>query len=103
MIEESSYHWVRFCSSKHPAVRLERGAALSEHLNVVNSPLLFGCRTGICGTCLSEVVSVENGALTPATPDEQELLDLIAPGAPRARLACQLELLADLTIRRLET
>ncbi|MBC6436085.1 2Fe-2S iron-sulfur cluster binding domain-containing protein, partial [Nostoc sp. HG1] len=28
---------------------------LSEHLTIQNSPVLFGCRTGICGTCLVEV------------------------------------------------
>jgi ferredoxin len=102
MSEETASHWVRFHSPRYPAVRLARGSMLSEHLDVANSPLLFGCRTGICGTCLIKIEAVKNGALAPPSPEEQELLDLIAPDEPRARLACQIELLADITLRRLD-
>jgi hypothetical protein len=40
----------------------------------------------------------QDGILTDPTPEEQELLDIVAPGNPRARLACQLALCADITI-----
>ena len=93
-------HRVRFLPETHAPIELPRGAVLSEHLDIGNSPLLFGCRTGICGTCLIEVEAEENGALAPPSADEQELLDLLAPDRPRARLACQLALTADLAIRR---
>ena len=47
MSEERSLHFVSFSSASHEPVRLARGSILSEHLSVANSPLLFGCRTGI--------------------------------------------------------
>ena len=61
--------------------------------------MLFGCRTGICGTCLIEVEEATDGELHEAAADELELLDIIAPGNQRARLACQIELRADIRIR----
>jgi ferredoxin len=75
-------------------VVLAEGANLSEHLTVENSPVLFGCRTGICGTCLVQV----DGDISPPGDEEQDLLDVVAPGDPRARLACQLELTADIEL-----
>ena len=60
---------------------------------------MFGCRTGICGTCLIEVEETINGELAEPTADELELLEIIAPGNLRARLACQIELRADIRIR----
>jgi len=77
--------------------RLPRGAALSEVLTLDNSPLLFGCRTGICGTCLSRV-DAKGGTLAPPTEDEKDVLDLLCPNEPKARLACLIKLSADLTI-----
>jgi ferredoxin len=99
MSEEQSLHLVSFSPASHCPISLARGAILSEHLNVANSPLLFGCRTGICGTCLIEVEAQENGEIACPSTDEKELLELIAPDNPRARLACQIELLADIRIR----
>lgn len=92
---------ITFASESHLTIRLKRGAVLSEHLTIDNSPVLFGCRTGICGTCLIEVLAQENGELLAPTDDEKELLDIIAPDHARARLACQIELCADITIRYL--
>ena len=99
MSEEQSPHLVSFSPASHGPISLARGAILSEHLSVANSPMLFGCRTGICGTCLIEVEAQENGELASPSADEKELLELIAPGNPRARLACQIELRADIRIR----
>lgn len=70
----------------HPPVPLPERASLSEHLTAVNSPLLFGCRTGICGTCLV----VARGEVDPPDEDEREVLDIYAFGDGSARLACQL-------------
>ena len=71
---------------------------MSEHLTIENSPVLFGCRTGICGTCLVEVEEERNGQLLAPAADESELLEIIAPDLSRARLACQIELRADIKI-----
>lgn len=90
---------IRFSHPGYAAICLPRGAVLSEELDIVNSPLLFGCRTGICGTCLVEVEAEENGALAGPSADETELLSLVAPDNPRARLACQIEVAADLCLR----
>ena len=90
---------IEFVDAAYAAVPLVDGAILCEHLTLGNSPLLFGCRTGICGTCVVRV-DVLRGALPPPAEDERELLALLAPGDPRARLACQLAAVADLRIER---
>jgi ferredoxin len=88
---------IHFPNTSYPAIALDCEQNLSEHLTVQNSPILFGCRTGICGTCLVKVT----GSISPAQADEQELLDAIAPAIPNARLACQICLTADLWLERL--
>jgi ferredoxin len=85
---------VRFMASGHPPVWLPRNSNLSEHLTVQNSPVLFGCRTGICGTCVARV----DGDIPPPNDEERDTLESIAPGDPRARLLCQLDLTADIDI-----
>ena len=94
-----SEYQVSFSGAAHPSVTLDGGAILSERLTMANSPVLFGCRTGICGTCLIEVEEERNGQLRAPTDDELELLDIIAPDIARARLACQIALSADIRIR----
>jgi ferredoxin len=87
-------HTVRFFDERYPPLELAEGSAISEHLDAGNSPLLFGCRTGLCGTCLLRV----EGRLPPPNEEEQELLDLLAPGDPDARLGCQLRVTGDLRV-----
>jgi ferredoxin len=89
---------ISFAGTDYPPINLQLHQNLSEHLTIQNSPVLFGCRTGICGTCLVEVI----GEIPPPQPDEQEMLDTLAPNNPNARLACQLELTSNLEIRRIE-
>lgn len=89
---------VRFPGSEFPPLTLGAGSELSAELTVENSPMLFGCRTGICGTCLCEA----EGDVPPAGADEAEVLALLAAGRPRARLACQIRLVADVALRRIE-
>ena len=89
---------VHFGTSSHPPIRLARGANLSHHLTVENSPVLFGCRTGICGTCLIRVEILHGGSLARPEPDEAELLSILCPGEPGARLACQLTLTAHIRV-----
>jgi ferredoxin len=85
---------VSFFDESFAPVELASGAVLSEHLDVGNSPLLFGCRTGLCGTCLVRV----EGELPPASDEEREIIDTLAPGDPHARLACQLKLVGDIRV-----
>ena len=86
---------VRFPGTNFPELCVPKGRSLSRKLDVLNSPILFGCRTGICATC---VCLVEGGG-TPADADEKEVLELFAPDQPSARLACQVNVDADLVIK----
>ncbi|AKG22795.1 2Fe-2S iron-sulfur cluster-binding protein [Calothrix sp. 336/3] len=88
---------ITFTHSHHPPLKLAEYQLLSEHLTVENSPLLFGCRTGICGTCLIEV----SGNISPATEEETEVLEILAPGNKKARLACQIQVTGDMEICRI--
>ena len=99
MSSDQSRHKIIFCAAGYLPISLSGGSVLSEHLTVENSPVLFGCRTGICGTCLIQVEAQENGALAAPADDEIELLEIIAPDNPKARLACQIELCADIKIK----
>jgi len=101
MNSEEQEFTIHFSERNYAPVRLKAGAILSEHLTIENSPLLFGCRTGICGTCLSVVEAVGCGEIAAASEDERDLLDIIAPDNPKARLACQIALSADITIHYL--
>ncbi len=85
---------ISFPNTDHAAMILNPHVPLADVLTIQNSPILFGCRTGICGTCLVTVT----GDVPPADTDEQELLDLLAPDCPNARLACQLDVTRDLEI-----
>jgi ferredoxin len=89
---------VRFTGGAHAPLRLPAGSRLAEHLTVQNSPVLFGCRTGICGTCLVRAVALGEAPLEPPAPEEAELLAIVAPEVPGARLTCQLVLGAGVLI-----
>jgi ferredoxin len=92
---------IAFGATGRPAVSIEEGMPLSVALTISNSPILFGCRDAICGTCLSKV-QAESGALPPQSPEEKELLNILCPNEPKARLACQLKSCADITIEPLK-
>jgi ferredoxin len=83
-------------------VKVIEGICLSTALDVENSPVLFGCRTGICGTCLIEVLEQKEGLLPPPDAIEAESLDLYAPTNSKARLACQLTACASLRVRKIQ-
>lgn len=88
---------VSFFDPDYAPIAVNDGEMLSEVLDATNSPLLFGCRTGICGTCVVEV----EGELPPAGDEEKELLEIYAPDNPNARLACQIELTGPIKVRPL--
>ena len=84
-----------FPNTNFPPIKLKPHEPLSEYLTVENSPVLFGCRTGLCGTCLVEVI----GDIPPPTEEEKELLEILAPDNPSARLACQVNLTQDIVLK----
>jgi len=94
-------HRVEFAGDGYEAVELPHGSELSSALDAVNSPVLFGCRSCICATCLVEVESLSHPPLPPPKEEESEVLEIYAPDSPNARLACQITLTADLRIRRI--
>ncbi|MGL5065562.1 MAG: 2Fe-2S iron-sulfur cluster-binding protein [Microcoleus sp.] len=93
----SDLHKISFPGTDYPPITLQSHENLSEHLTIQNSPVLFGCRTGICGTCLVEVI----GDIPAAKVDEREMLDALAPNVKNARLACQIDITDNLEIRKL--
>lgn len=88
------YCVVSFPGTNYSPLTLAAHQNLSECLTVQNSPVLFGCRTGICGTCMVAI----DGNIPPATEEEKEILGAIAPRNDRARLACQIDLTSDIKI-----
>ncbi|WP_445174352.1 2Fe-2S iron-sulfur cluster-binding protein [Microcoleus sp.] len=94
----SNFCTVSFPGTDYPPITLQHHQSLSEHLTIQNSPVLFGCRTGICGTCLVEVI----GDISAALADEREMLDTVAPNVENARLACQIEITTNVEICRLQ-
>lgn len=96
-------HRVEFPGTAFAAVELPDLASLALHLTVQNSPLLFGCRSGLCGTCLVEAEALGPERLEPPDAAEAEALEIYAPGNPKARLACQLVLSAAVRIRRIQS
>lgn len=91
---------VEFSNSDFPPVTLTEGSNLSEYLNSTNSPLLFGCRTGLCGTCIIDVQRESPDALHEKTDMEEGLLPILAPQSTTARLACQISLNTNICVQR---
>ncbi len=85
---------IEFVDVRFAPIEVMTGQPLAEVLTVQNSPVLFGCRTGLCGTC---VVGVE-GDVGEASAAELEILELYATGNPLARLACQLQVRGDVVL-----
>lgn len=89
---------VSFTNSKYEPVELSENAELSEHLTIQNSPILFGCRTGICGTCLIKVHEETPVPLHARTNNEEEFIEELFPGDKSLRLACQVKLCTNIKI-----
>lgn len=81
-----------------PEVEVKSGSNPSLVLNSSNGPVLFGCRTGVCGTCLVEVTKGFDN-LDPANLAEKEILEVFAPDNSLARLACQLTISSDVEFK----
>ena len=88
---------IHFPGTRFSPLQLPRHAPLSRHLDPSNSPVLFGCRAGLCGTCLSRV-RVISGTLAGPLSEEAEALDIYGEGQLDLRLVCQIDLTADIAI-----
>jgi ferredoxin len=93
---------IAFLNADKVPVVLNEGDNLSEKLNIHNSPILFGCRIGICGTCAIEIVEEDGSPLHPRTHDEVGFLEAIAPGQDKVRLACQIRINTNLKVKKIE-
>jgi ferredoxin len=91
---------VSFADPRYAPLVLDAHTSLASALDILNSPVLFGCRTGICGTCAISVEPQGDGVLAPPAADEREVLEIVARGDASARLACQLDLTCDVRIQR---
>ncbi|MCF8059910.1 MAG: (2Fe-2S)-binding protein [Bacteriovoracaceae bacterium] len=89
---------IKFSNGK--TLEVKPDANLSESADITTCPVLFGCRTGICGTCLVLVTSGSEN-ITKACEDELELLSIIAVDQPNARLACQFRVKGDIELEYL--
>lgn len=90
---------LEFIGTDKPPVELKEGDCLSEKLTIHNSPILFGCRIGICGTCAIEVLQSDS-PLPPRTQDESDFLENMYPGNENIRLACQIHVNTNMKIRK---
>ena len=91
---------ISFTDSKYPDVELDENDELSETLTAKNSPILFGCRTGICGTCLIQVHEEGPEPLHSRTNDEVDFLEELYPGNKSYRLACQVRVNTNVKISK---
>jgi ferredoxin len=89
---------ISFPNTDRAAILVTNNSRISDSLTIQNSPVLFGCRTGICGTCLVAI----RGDIPPPDPDESEILEIFAPNNPLARLACQIIVIGDIEILEIQ-
>ncbi|MFH0944147.1 MAG: 2Fe-2S iron-sulfur cluster-binding protein [Planctomycetota bacterium] len=74
------------------------GTRVLDYCESNETPLAFGCLSGKCGTCVVEVL--EGGeSLDPRNEDERETLEM-HDGTEGCRLACQIKVNGDLTLRQ---
>lgn len=93
---------IEFPGTAFPPVELPDLTDLAQSLTVQNSPVLFGCRSGLCGTCLVEIEPATPEPLEPPDSEEAEMLEIYAPGNPKARLACQVLLSTDIKLCKIQ-
>ncbi len=74
------------------------GRPFMEICDEFNTPVLMGCRSASCGTCLVRITA-GGDHLSPITESEAILLDVLADGDPQARLACQCSVHGPISVR----
>jgi ferredoxin len=84
-----------------PAITTMPGRSLMDICDEFNTPILFGCRSASCGTCLVRVTS-GGDMLSPITSSEAILLAVLANDDPEVRLACQCIVNGSISVKTLE-
>jgi ferredoxin len=76
------------------AINVIPGKTIQDIVEASGSALPFGCRDGECGTC---VVMIESGMefMSPVTDKEKAVLKTLNESNPKARLACQMKVVAS--------
>lgn len=77
-------------------VEVAAGTSLVDVADQVEASLPFGCRDGLCGTCIMTVLEGLD-QMAPMSDDERETLENYE-ATPNQRLGCQTNVTADLTI-----
>lgn len=98
MSNNIKYYTIEFDDTDYAPLTAPCGSALAEILTPENSPIAFGCCSGMCGACLSEVEDIDQ-SLPVSSDHERETLELFGQTSPRARLVCQLHLTGNLRMR----
>ncbi len=81
-------------------IEVQSGTTVVDLCAEFEIPLEFGCQAGNCGTCRVEVLE---GATSLEAPNEHERATLErVTDVPGARLACQLVVNADLSLRAVD-
>ncbi len=70
------------------SVDVPAGKNIKEVADENASSIPFGCRNGVCGTCLSTITKGKNN-LKPAEENEKATLEGFGSQAPEKRLVCQ--------------
>lgn len=75
------------------AINVIPGKTIQDIVEASGSALPFGCRDGECGTC---VVMIESGMeyMSEVTEKEKAVLKTLNESNPKARLACQMKVIA---------
>lgn len=83
------------------AINVRPGKTIQDIVEASGSALPFGCRDGECGTC---VVSVESGMeyMSEINDKEKAVLKTLNESNSKARLACQMKVVAPNGLVRLK-
>lgn len=75
------------------AINVKPGKTIQDIVEASGSALPFGCRDGECGTC---VVMIESGMdyMSEINDKEKAVLKTVGETNPKARLACQMKVIA---------
>ncbi len=77
-------------------IDVEKGAAIIDVCEKIETSILFGCRDGACGACMIKVI--ENPQhLSAMEEHERDFLETMAAREDE-RLACQCRVLGDVTV-----
>ncbi len=77
-------------------IEIPNGKAIQEGSDGLDVGILYGCRSGRCGSCIVRVVENMDNLSHPEKREKIVLKNLMA--TPEERLACQARVLGDVTL-----